>query len=701
MLIIVFALGEGSAQNAGHDHAGEGISRRGGIKVLTDEAALFSLLQIVDEFLALVPGRLDKNTAAKLQMPVHLAVKRAHEILMLAQLARMVLGVSFHRAPEISGAAQGRIRENILLLAAEASHHLAQQLILVFEIAEEGDFVDPGDARDLAGRGAEHTVAGKNARSGVEDAITCLLHVSKYLHECNLLASQDVPQRESRLVTVKPAQVRSTPRMKEESHVFGRTPGQAAAAVILVITLFRLYYATWLPMLPDETYYFQWSRHLDASYFSKGPAVAYTIWLGTKLFGATNLGVRFFAVMLSAGTAWQLFLLARRWYSDMAGLVAVLIAGVIPLYAVGAVVMTIDPLSAFFWVWAANFFSSAMKGNRMSDWILAGFAVGSGFLAKYLNALELVAFACFVLAVPARRQLLRQAGFWSMLAVTLVCISPVLWWNQRHAWISAGQLGDRGHVHESGFHAATLLDFLSMQSIVVSPLIFVILIGIAVMAIVRWTKDRMANEGDLLLLFLFLSVFLFYLVVALHIRCEANWPAVSYLSLIALLAGRWVNGSFTTAGRGLIAAGFVLGWVLTVALHDTAVLHLPPHVDPMTRTAGWSGLAADFDQLRQQQQADVLVADAYKEASVISFALPTRPFIYVLPHSPPANQFDFWPSFPTAAPHRILWLTTQGSSRKMEGKFRSITPVESIQVWYRGQLLRNYHVYLCLNPGRP
>ena len=489
--------------------------------------------------------------------------------------------------------------------------------------------------------------------------------------------------------------------MKEESLVFGRTPAQAAAAVLVVVTLFRLCYATWLPMLPDETYYFQWSRHLDASYFSKGPAVAYTIWAGTKLFGATALGVRFFAVLLSAGTAWQLFLLARRWYGDLAGLVAVLLAGVVPLYAVGAVVMTIDPLSAFFWVWAANFFSSALEKNRKRDWILTGFAVGSGFLAKYLNALELVAFACFLLAVPARRPLLRQVGFGSMLAVTLVCISPVLWWNQRHHWISAGQLGDRGHVHESGFHAATLLDFLATQGVVVSPILFLIFLGIAAGAIFRWVKGRLESEGDLLLLFLFLSVFLFYVVVALHIHCEANWPAVSYFSVIALLAGRWVRGSFMAVGRGLVVAGFILGWTLTIALHDTAVLHLPPKIDPMTRTAGWSEVAAEFAQLQRYQQADVLVADAYKEASVLSFVLPDRPFIYVLPHAPPANQYDLWPSFPTAAPHRILWLTEQTSPHKMAGRFRSITPVESIQVWYGGMLLRHYRVYLCQNPAGP
>src|SRR5271163_2904417 len=93
--------------------------------------------------------------------------------------------------------------------------------------------------------------------------------------------------------------------------LLGLSPAAAAILVIALTTAFRLFFCTWLPILPDEAYYFQWSRHLDASYFSKGPAVAYTIAAGTALWGDTNLGVRFFAVMLSAGTAWQIFLLAR------------------------------------------------------------------------------------------------------------------------------------------------------------------------------------------------------------------------------------------------------------------------------------------------------------------------------------------------------------------------------------------------------
>src|SRR3954462_5818834 len=41
-----------------------------------------------------------------------------------------------------------------------------------------------------------------------------------------------------------------------------------------------------LDLAPDEAHYWDWSRHLDWSYYSKGPLVAYLIRAGCELAGA-------------------------------------------------------------------------------------------------------------------------------------------------------------------------------------------------------------------------------------------------------------------------------------------------------------------------------------------------------------------------------------------------------------------------------
>ncbi len=478
----------------------------------------------------------------------------------------------------------------------------------------------------------------------------------------------------------------------------GMSPMLAAAAVIAATTLFRFFYSAWLPLLPDEAYYFQWSKHLDASYISKGPAVAWTIAAGTAMFGDNNFGIRFFAVLLSAGTAWQIFLLARRWYDETVGLIAVLVTGVVPLYAVGAVVMTIDPLSAFFWVWAANLFSRAVQENRLLDWLLAGFAVGSGFLAKYLNALELVTFLAFLLIVPERRKLLAGPGFWSMLGVTVLCATPVLWWNHAHGWITAGQLQHRGKLDGPfDVHSSSFIEFLRDQALVLSPLLF---LALMLTAWVRWAaKKDSSSQGELLLLLLFLPVFLMYATLSWHMRCEPNWPAVSYLSLIVVLAARWKDLLYfgDKFRKTLIAVTFLLAWLMTTLMHDTLDLPLPKKYDPMSRVAGWSDIAAKLDEVRKEQHADVLIADAYKEASIFSYHLPGQPFIYTIRSTPPASQYDLWPGFPTGPDHRTLWITLTGETTTavLAHDFNTFTPVAYIDFSYKGEPLRKYTIYLC------
>jgi 4-amino-4-deoxy-L-arabinose transferase-like glycosyltransferase len=485
----------------------------------------------------------------------------------------------------------------------------------------------------------------------------------------------------------------------------GLSPASAAILVIALTTAFRFFYCTWLPLLPDEAYYFQWSRHLDASYFSKGPAIAYTIAAGTALWGDNNFGVRFFAVMLSAGTAWQMFLLARRWYDETTALIAVLITNVVPIYALGAVVMTIDPLSAFFWIWAAHLFSRAVQKERLLDWLLTGFAVGCGFLAKYINALELITFLAFLLVVPSRRRLLLKPHFWLMLAVAALCATPVLWWNWQHGWVSATQLENRGHLNGPfEIHYSTFFNFLGLQALVISPWLFLALLMTVMIVVVRRfpRKGVRINEGELLLFFLFLPVFLMYAVLAWHLNCEPNWPAVSYLTLIIIMAAQWRKMVATgTRGQPFIITVFVFAWLQTLLMHDTEFLHLPQKMDPMGRVAGWSEIAAHLNDLRGEQHADVLIADGYKEASIFSFHLPDKAFIYTLRHSPPSNQFDFWLTYPKKAPHRALWITGEPTPVALQQDFNTITFVERVVVSFHGKPFREYTIYLCENKDQP
>ncbi|MEN2995294.1 MAG: phosphatase PAP2 family protein [Thermodesulfovibrio sp.] len=70
---------------------------------------------------------------------------------------------------------------------------------------------------------------------------------------------------------------------------------------LFILTLYRIYFIIHGPidLSPDEAHYWEWSRRLDLSYYSKGPMIAYLIALSTWIFGDNPLGVRILATVCS------------------------------------------------------------------------------------------------------------------------------------------------------------------------------------------------------------------------------------------------------------------------------------------------------------------------------------------------------------------------------------------------------------------
>jgi 4-amino-4-deoxy-L-arabinose transferase-like glycosyltransferase len=138
-----------------------------------------------------------------------------------------------------------------------------------------------------------------------------------------------------------------------------------ALGLILASVAFHLAYLAFacpLDLSPDEAHYWQWSRHLAWSYYSKGPLVAWLIRASCELFGPLSeslVGSPMLAVRLPA-VACHAALLAG-WYvltvstlkSHRAALAVVALALTFPAVVAGAVLMTIDPPFLACWCWAA------------------------------------------------------------------------------------------------------------------------------------------------------------------------------------------------------------------------------------------------------------------------------------------------------------------------------------------------------------
>ena len=208
---------------------------------------------------------------------------------------------------------------------------------------------------------------------------------------------------------------------------------------IAVLLLVRLAYLASgaIELSRDEAYQWLWSKHLALSYYSKPPLIAYTQFLGTTLFGDTAFGVRFFAPVIAALLSLIVLRFFAREANTRAGFFLLLIITATPLMSVGAVLMTIDPLSVLFWTAAMVAGWRAVQDNStVREWLWVGLWMGLGFLSKYTELFQLLCWAVFFVLWPPGRKQLRRPGPYLALLVNLVCALPVLIWNGQHHWIT-------------------------------------------------------------------------------------------------------------------------------------------------------------------------------------------------------------------------------------------------------------------------
>jgi len=471
-----------------------------------------------------------------------------------------------------------------------------------------------------------------------------------------------------------------------------------------LVTLFRLWFVPHLDLVGDEAHYWECGRSLDWNHYGKGPGAAFVIRVFTLLLGDHVWAVRLPAVLLSAGTGWLIFLLGRTFYSERVGLVAVVAASVMPLFAIGSILMTIDPLSVFFWAAAALSFWEAVQGGKKRYWILTGLWIGLGFQAKYTNAAELISFALFLLLVPGRRKLLFSSRMLLLLGTFVLLALPIVFWNAFYGWITAMHLFEGGDL-DRGFRVnwGKFAGFWLLQAIVVSPILFFLML----MGAIRPATSRQAGEGEKYLLTLFWPLFVVYGWISLNKTANGNWTAPALLAGLVLGAGWAVQkwGERKSVWRGVMVAGLFIGLVETALLHDFLPLHFKNN--PLDRAKGWNDLAVEAEKVRQEIGADFVVADEYQTASLLSFYLPDRPRAFTPDWPQIMTQYSIWPSYRETFPSGSTGLYVAEQPNPLPPIARDFESVKVVKTYRRSTWGEptgpTFHFYECrgLKSGQP
>ena len=162
-----------------------------------------------------------------------------------------------------------------------------------------------------------------------------------------------------------------------------------------ILFVLKLIYLFFIPITPQEAYYWYYSQNPDLSYFDHPPMAAYSIWLGTNLFGDNIFGVKFMAVIWYMLTNLLLyktvsrfvehFLTERNKYS-LAFLTIILYNLTLFAHIYSITIVPDTPL-IFFWLLVIYAVQERIITDNKNWWLLAGAALGLGLVSKYTTVL--------------------------------------------------------------------------------------------------------------------------------------------------------------------------------------------------------------------------------------------------------------------------------------------------------------------------
>lgn len=409
--------------------------------------------------------------------------------------------------------------------------------------------------------------------------------------------------------------------------------------LLLVLLIFKalimalLMHAEVIGLGPDEAQYWTWSQQLDFGYYSKPPGIAWQIAIGTKIFGDTELGVRFFSLVIGILLPLAVYELARycRLRTGTCFWAAVVMA-LCPLGFLASFLAITDGGMVLFWALASVAVCRALSANQPLPYYAIGLLILLGALFKWPCYL----FWLLVLALDLCQRGLSRHLVGGIL-LSLLGLLPSLIWNSRHDFATFRHVfftiygKETVDIGTTTLVKGNFLEFLGAQSLLLSPILFVCLI-LAFVAMIRTWRTlnlslRFCGASSL-------SILLTYAGYSFVKKMQGNWADFAYPAAAVLIA--WFACEKSKRAFPWLIAG-VLSSICLVAL-------LFGLQRPFKHNLGWPKLkeallAEGYDPSKQ-----FLFGDKYQVSSLLSFYGPTQKRAYFLNlHHLRKNQFSYWP----------------------------------------------------------
>lgn len=379
----------------------------------------------------------------------------------------------------------------------------------------------------------------------------------------------------------------------------------------------------------DEAQYWAWSHHLDWGYYSKPPVIAWLIALSTSIFGHSALGVKLCAPLLHALTAWCIYGIACKFrLGKHTAAWSALLYFSMPAVLFSSVFFSTDVPMLFFWAVSLYAYLHILDNPKnIPWWSMLTLTCGLGLLSKYTMVLFGLSACIHLLSRPDKRAILWSLPCIMALAGVILIISPHIYWNAAHDFVTMGHTSDNVFSKETAFYPLDTLGFILSQLAVAGPVI-----GIALI-------PALANLKKSALCFFTLPTLIIGIVVSFFSGAQAHWVAPAYISG-TLLAVHW-----------LILTKRIIWLKIALFLHIscliiiyTAPTFFPAYAIDNNHHLKWNALREPVQQAIDNYPDAIVASDERKLTASLTYTLRTNsgtPYP-VQKWNPSGNVYDYF-----------------------------------------------------------
>ena len=458
----------------------------------------------------------------------------------------------------------------------------------------------------------------------------------------------------------------------------------------------------------DEAHYALYAQHLAWSYFDHPPLVGWIQWPLVSLTSSEGL-IRIVPELLWALSCLLVYQVTLELHhfiqgrnagyltsslpsANICGLMAVLAIIAAPMPHVLAIGLLPDtllaPLSLGLMYMALRWL--IQDRFTLGDWIAIGILLGLAGLSKYTAVFT--AFALLLVLLSARgKSSISQIGFWLALAIALILVSPVLYWNWANDWISFKYQIAHGSGGEWLWRR--LGAFIGIQIVVFGPLL--------IMGSIIFLKDCMhvIKLSIVCLLGFFFIPFIIFASLSGG-GSLPHWTTPAWFCL-APFAGIGLAKAWSVQHRFLIRAFFILqvalclvgfGFVLSGGISSALIKS-----NPIADLYGWKMAGQKAAELSQATKANGIAVQNWTLGSRAAWYAKPIP-VFVLDQR--KDQFDLWfGQLPQGA--NILLINWSGMAFSApignKSSFERCEPLDSLEIQRFGQILSKFDFSLCSN----